>query len=1071
MKKTVLIIIGLLLSFISISQETEITLHDKGGYVSQTGKLVEGYKQGQWININRRGDTSFALYKKDQIIFEKTFVKQTYGEEKGSTIVESKYFDYNKLIKSQFILKTIGKEVYGLEKNVTCPSYSKPYYKFYINDYKGAKSIIQQFDFKMLLYQVKDFYGTEYDSDLRHVLPHYGRVEFEKDETGNRKISNAIVNFGSLRIGEKKEGEEQKSDEDKYEIEVSDSYFFLEESVILFKKNNRIMARQTFFKGLPTYYVSYYDNGNTQVSYSCVDGIPDGEYQSFHENGKLKVSCFFKKGALNGEFRKYDLEGETKYVIPFVDGEIEGVTFGLNQAIYFNNRRIEQTIKVNDEDEVIRWTSGSNRFERNKKTSEYKIDKVNYTLLNKRKEYQAFSYGIGDYHFRWGDYPTQDMVIINLNKGKDNWFALYVTKDNEIKDDINVTVDGVNYREKSKQEKLKLINDNFMKLSSLRYRDFVTVSEKRVGDTVIRSTYFVNGVKCLEEKLVNGKFTGTRKVWSFEGELLQVSNYLDNHSEGLYLNLSPEGKVLEKGEYVASAKVGTWSKYENGILYEYDYDENNKPTVIRSYFESGKIKSTYEEKDSIKISKEYNEDGSLYKLNIRNFNNKLHGEYFTTFKGKTYKSYYLNGYQHGVLKAYDEQGKLESEKNYEYGRLIEKLTRTERKATCECPQEFDVINGSSFFPGMKDIFSYAEFNLYFKDYLAISEYDYQRLYIRRFQNSYSRNNVTKWYGFDMINQSPKKAFQLVPYKRVDLLITPCVKTGETGFRTASLNTTRKIEAYSYYFNLEEEFEMTSENVYKLLLKIANLYPEKIIESFFNNQESLDEIVAYLNKNGMYIPFDAQFEGQKDLFIKYLIDNNKEDEFYELFFKKEFNHGYLDVTKNKKGYDRFNQSLQKYFRPSTNIFSIADLEKKMLTADGNLELGGGTYGIQHPLLLTNEKKSTLYFSCQSVEVNKQIIVRSVSDICIQSGTEVLGTNLLISSVSGIQFNANKLVLSCKGQADGVKNNISFVLEIDDTGMIVVMNVDQFSEKELNKIKRANKGKLDDSGRKLSFNIKE
>ena len=76
MKKTVLIIIGLLLTFISISQETEITLHDKGGYVSQTGKLVEGYKQGQWININRRGDTSFALYKKDQIIFEKTFVKQ-----------------------------------------------------------------------------------------------------------------------------------------------------------------------------------------------------------------------------------------------------------------------------------------------------------------------------------------------------------------------------------------------------------------------------------------------------------------------------------------------------------------------------------------------------------------------------------------------------------------------------------------------------------------------------------------------------------------------------------------------------------------------------------------------------------------------------------------------------------------------------------------------------------------------------------------------------------------------------------------------------------------------------------
>ena len=159
---------------------------------------------------------------------------------------------------------------------------------------------------------------------MRHVLPYYGRVEFITDETGNKKISNVIVNFGSLRIGDKKEGEE-KSEEDNYEIEVSDSYFFLEESFIQVKKNNQVMARQTFFKGLPTSYVSYYDNENINISYSCVDGVPDGEYQSYHENGKLRVSCFFKNGALNGEIRKYDLEGKTKYLVPFVDGEIEEV--------------------------------------------------------------------------------------------------------------------------------------------------------------------------------------------------------------------------------------------------------------------------------------------------------------------------------------------------------------------------------------------------------------------------------------------------------------------------------------------------------------------------------------------------------------------------------------------------------------------------------------------------------------------------------------------------------------------------------------------------------------------------
>ena len=105
------------------------------------------------------------------------------------------------------------------------------------------------------------------------------------------------------------------------------------------------------------------------------------------------------------------------------------------------------------------------------------------------------------------------------------------------------------------------------------------------------------------------------------------------------------------------------------------------------------------------------------------------------------------------------------------------------------------------------------------------------------------------------------------------------------------------------------------------------------------------------------------------------------------------------------------------------------------------------------------------------MSKQIIVRSVSDLCIQSCTEIKGTNLTIESVTGIQFTANKLVMTCKGKAEGVKNSIAYKLEIDEKGMAVVMNTQQFSEKELNRMKRTNKGKLDESGRELSFIVKD
>lgn len=568
-------------------------------------------------------------------------------------------------------------------------------------------------------------------------------------QTGKRKISNVVVNLGSKRIFQLPENDQHILNGNKYSISVSDSYFFTETTTVKVKKNESLVFEQIFENGLPKSYRSFHENGAKFIVYSCENCLPHGLYQAFYDNGQLMVSCFFENGVLQGDFTKYEEDGKIKYKAPFVDGNLEGVVSGNGQALYYKNRKLQQLIKLDENGEIIKWKSGDNSSEKTTKLTKTNVDKVRYTLDNETGEYTEFFYGMGDYHFRYANYPTRNMMIINLHKDKNNWFSLYVDENNRIKDDINVTVKGKNYRQEFRKTKLKLIEKHFLQLKKLRFPHPIFRKKSIIGDTVIYSSFYPNGVKCLKEKFVKGKYTGTRKTWSFNGGLLQVSNYLGNHNEGLYVNFSPEGEVIEKGNYVAGIKNGSWTKLDRSILYEFIHDQSNTATKIKTYYPSGNLKSIYTVLDSGKISEDFDEKGNRIKLNIRNFKGKLHGEYKTTYKGKTYIGYYLNGYKHGVFETYDEKGNLEATQNYEFGRIVKNPNREERKAVCKCSQEFNIINGSRYFPAMNDFISYNDFGLYFKDLLTIPEKEYDRLFVRGFQNSYSRNNVSRFYGFDM----------------------------------------------------------------------------------------------------------------------------------------------------------------------------------------------------------------------------------------------------------------------------------------------------------------------------------
>lgn len=1081
MKKITLSALAILITFSGlIAQKSKLTIHNKRGYKIQTGYVVDGYKEGEWMNISNRNDTSYFVYEKDKLVFSEKHIKKRYGAYKNQTLIESKYTDYRKTTVSNFLLTTHQSKVYALEKNVTCPYYSKPFYRYYISgDSKTVKTIVQQLNLTMTLYPLKNYFGTQYDNNLKRSLPQYSKIEFSIDpESGNRVISDLIIYYQGKKIEQRPDGEFFMLGGDRYELLTSVNYFFQESSAILLKKNGAVIFKQEFHKGLPVSFISYFEEGNINMSCGFKNGLPHGEFNSYYEDGSKKVECVFDEGVLYGKFNYFEQDKALKYSVEFEEGRIDGLVKGKKIALFFKDAVVLQMVEVDELGEIKKWKSGYNKFSSYKGKEDLKVDGVKYIYDKEKKRFDQFFYHSGETHFRYSDYGTRDMILINYHENKDNWFSLYIQKDGKIQDDINLTLNGKNLRKESKKQKLKLIRKRFLNVSRLPYPDILQINTEMRGDTVIRSTFLPTGKKCLEEKFVKGKLSGKRLMWGLEGNLIQEANYKENHQDGFFVSYNSKGEIVEAGNYNSGVKSGKWIKMERGTKYENFHVNSNTAKSIKAYFPSGKEKSVYIVSDSGNYRKEYKEDGSVKSEYKRNKKGKIHGPYFTTWgKGKSVKGTYLNGYKHGEFIYYDEKGKVERVVNFDYGRQLKTKQKEGNRlnSSCNCPQEFNVINGSSYYPTLDDIVSYNHFHSMFEEVFAISEKGYGKIFIRNLNNSHSSDNATRFYGMDMIVFPTSNTFMLPQYKNVQLVLTPCAKTGELAHRNVTLNTNHPLLRYRRGYDSEEDnFEMTSKNVFQLLVEMINGDFEQFITSSHSTMDELEGLTSYLRRNKFKISTSTQYNVQLKHIVDYIDKEDKEEAFFDLFFKKEFDHGILDKKVNPNGYTKFEQSIHKYFYRQLRNVTIAQLRDEIIKINARMTMEGGRYAFKHPYLLYKEKETPIFFTCKSIAIKDKVLFKGIKDICIQPNTQLKGTKMEIVKVNSIQTNStytrDKMVWSCLVNYKGVGNGLTVELELNKDKCKGVMNTRMLSKNEIEKIVKELKGVYTPSSQSIVFDVK-
>ena len=117
---------------------------------------------------------------------------------------------------------------------------------------------------------------------------------------------------------------------------------------------------------------------------------------------------------------------------------------------------------------------------------------------------------------------------------------------------------------------------------------------------------------------------------------------------------------------------------------------------------------------------------------------------------------------------------------------------------------------------------------------------------------------------------------------------------------------------------------------------------------------------------MQIAPEQKYQTQLEKLEEYLDENDKDQELYDLIFKQNFDFGILDKTKNLKGYNKFNQAIQRYFWVSYRGVTIQDLEEGVIKISGDMELDGGRYAFQLPFVTYKAQPSSIYFNCERID---------------------------------------------------------------------------------------------------------
>ena len=129
--------------------------------------------------------------------------------------------------------------------------------------------------------------------------------------------------------------------------------------------------------------------------------------------------------------------------------------------------------------------------------------------------------------------------------------------------------------------------------------------------TVIKTDSLGN--KLIEGNIINGKKNGAWVTYAITGEIIDITNYIDDIKQGPYIKLSGH-TVSEQGSFKNNKFHGTRFKYLYGHLDEkIDFKDGIRNGWARKYYSNGNVQREMEILDSVQVGlyRFYGENGTL----------------------------------------------------------------------------------------------------------------------------------------------------------------------------------------------------------------------------------------------------------------------------------------------------------------------------------------------------------------------------------------------------------------------------------------------------------------------------
>ena len=459
-----------------------------------------------------------------------------------------------------------------------------------------------------------------------------------------------------------------------------------------FHANGVVSSEGCFVQGIPAgVWVSYSDEGIKLSEGQRFNNQPHGEWK-FYSDGELRELAVFREGQREGVQVLWE-DGMKTDSLTWVNNQIQGLAYSfyedgstLSEVPYLNGKKEGKAIlyHASGTPNGFRWykndnlvaTENFNRFDKEgRKTGVWKTFHVSGRITESGTYLAGLKHGV----FRFFDSRENVVKVEEYKRGEKvirDEAALPVVEIQERRRDDGSLEETVTYVNGSKQgvsrrfdesgeviggsvfESDQIIAEGITQMDGTRsgfwkeYWDNGNVRSEGVYIDGVRdgewTFYRFSGEKEQQGEYVQGDFNGRWTWWYPGGFVHRKEDYSFGELDGEFIELDPEGQTIVEGAYEDDLRMGFWTIEVNGYIEKGEFLLGEKDGEWIHQYPDGttQFKGEYSFGQPVGRHRSWHPNGAV-----------------------EWDGSYENGTRHKKWRLYDEEGFLQHEYLYKYGKL------------------------------------------------------------------------------------------------------------------------------------------------------------------------------------------------------------------------------------------------------------------------------------------------------------------------------------------------------------------------------------------------------------------